>query len=92
MSQIVRSVILTILEGDEEFYEELRGRGLLPRDEDALEHDHLELARVTYTLVRELEVNWPGVEIVLRMRRELIDTRKQVEALLEMLAARNETG
>jgi hypothetical protein len=92
MSQIVRSVILTILEGDEEFYEELRGRGLLPRDEAALEHDHLELARVTYTLVRELEVNWPGVEIVLRMRRELIDTRKQVEALLELLAARREPG
>ena len=88
MSRIVRSTILTTLEGDEDFYEQLRGRGLLPDDEEALDAEHVELARVTFTLVRELEVNWPGVEIVLRMRRELIDTRKQVGALLEMLQAR----
>ena len=88
MSHTVRSAILTCLEGDEEFYEQLRARGLLPHDEASLGAEHAELARVTYTLVRELEVNWPGVEIVLRMRRELIDTRKQVEALLEMLHAR----
>lgn len=85
MSRLVRAAILTTLEGDEEFYEQLRGRGLLPQDEDSLEPDHVELARVTHTLVRELEVNWPGVEIVLRMRRELIDTHKQVEVLLNML-------
>ena len=85
MSRLVRAAILTTLEGDEEFYEQLRGRGLLPQDEDSLEPDHVELARVTHTLVRELEVNWPGVEIVLRMRRELIDTHKQVDVLLNML-------
>ena len=85
MSRLVRAAILTTLEGDEDFYEQLRGRGLLPQDEDSLEPDHVELARVTHTLVRELEVNWPGVEIVLRMRRELIDTHKQVEVLLNML-------
>jgi hypothetical protein len=39
-------------------------------------------------LVQELELNWPGVEIVLRMRGELIDMRKQVAELLSLLQAR----
>ncbi|MDB4975161.1 MAG: hypothetical protein JWN48_3502 [Myxococcaceae bacterium] len=85
MTRIIRATILTVLDGDEEFYEQLRSQGLLPDDEQTLAPDHVELARVTHTLVRELDVNWAGVEIVLRMRRELIDTRKQVSALLSLL-------
>jgi hypothetical protein len=85
MSRIMRATVLSVLDGDVEFYEQLRSQGLLPEDEDALAADHLELARVTHTLVRELEVNWAGVEIVLRMRSELIDTHKQVAELLRLL-------
>ncbi|MDB4988978.1 MAG: hypothetical protein JWN04_4156 [Myxococcaceae bacterium] len=85
MSRVIRATILSILEGDEDFYEQLRSQGLLPHDEQTLAPDHVELARVTHTLVRELEVNWAGVEIVLRMRSELIDTRKQVAELLSLL-------
>jgi hypothetical protein len=88
MSRVLRTTILTILQGDEEFYEQLRNRGLLPHDEETLTADHIELARVTYTLVQELELNWPGVEVVLRMRGELIDMRKQVAELLSLLQAR----
>ena len=84
MSRVIRTTILTILEGDEPFYQELRTQGVLPED-DQLSPEHVELARVTHTLVRELEVNWPGVEIVLRMRGELIDTRRQVAELLRLL-------
>jgi hypothetical protein len=80
-----RTIILSVLEGDEELYEELRREGVLPHDEETLQHDHVEVARVTHTLLRELEVNWAGVEIVLRMRGELIETRKQVAELLRLL-------
>jgi hypothetical protein len=89
MSHITRTTILTILGGDEDFYEQLRSRGLLPHDEESLASHHMELARVTHTLVRELEVNWPGVEVVLRMRSELIDQRKQVAQLINLLQARS---
>lgn len=85
MSRVVRTTILTVLEGDEELYRQLCQEGILPQDEDALQTDHLELARVTHTLLHELEVNWAGVELVLRMRRELIDTRRQVAELLRLL-------
>jgi hypothetical protein len=88
MSRAVHTTILTILQGDEDFYEQLRSRGLLPHDEETLTVEHIEVARVTHTLVQELELNWPGVEIVLRMRGELIDMRKQVAELLSLLQAR----
>lgn len=83
--EIVRTTVLALLQGDESLYDQLCAEGLLPRDESALSHQHLELARVVYTLTRELEVNWAGVEIVLRMRSELIASRQQVSELLELL-------
>jgi hypothetical protein len=84
---IVRAAVLALVEGDERFYERLCAEGLLPRDEAALDEAHLELARVAHTLVHELELNWAGVEVVLRMRGELIDARRQVADLLALLAS-----
>jgi hypothetical protein len=88
MTPQLRATILALLDDDESFYRELCSQGVLPLDEGDLAPEHLELARVSHTLVRELDVNWPGVEIVLRMRRELIDTRKQVAELLVLLKQR----
>jgi hypothetical protein len=90
MSRMLRTTILAVLDGDEAFYVELQRKGFLPHDEDALDEDHIELARVTHNLVRELDVNWEGAEIVLRMRAELIATRHQVAELLALL--REDTG
>jgi hypothetical protein len=70
--------LLALLDGDCEVCDELRSRDLLPARGDELQPTHVERARVARTLVRELEVNWAGVEIVLRMREELIATRTQV--------------
>ncbi len=90
MSRIVRATILGVLDGDDDLYQQLCAHGLLPDEEDALAEQHVELARVTQTLVRELEVNWAGVEIVLRMRTELIESRRQVAELLRVLQAQHE--
>ena len=74
--------LLALLQGDEDLYRMLRGSGLLPSDAQALSDEHLEMARVVHTLVHELEVNWPGVEVILHMRAQLIGTRKQVAELI----------
>ena len=82
---IDRGTLLALLEIDDHLYEELCEAGALARDRQRFERDEAEHARVACTLVRELEVNWPGVEIILRMRRELVATRQQVSELLAFL-------
>lgn len=74
-----------LLADDQELYERLCEAGLVPRDEQSLVSEHLETARVVRTLVHELEINWPGVEVVLRMRSELVATRRQLAELAELV-------
>ena len=83
----LKATLLRLLSGDEQLYAQLRSEGLLPDEDAALSREHLETARVVRTLVHELEINWPGVEVILRMRSELVATRRQVSLLAEMLRA-----
>ncbi len=83
-----REVILSVLQGDEALFDLMREEGLLPWDDEALVAEHAETARVVYTLVHELEVNWAGVEVILHMRDDLVTTRRQ----LAMLATRMREG
>lgn len=47
------------------------------------EAEKLRLAKI---LVEEMDVNLPGVEIILRMRRDMLEMRKQFDAILEDMA------
>jgi hypothetical protein len=77
----LKATLQRLLAGDDALYAQLCEAGLVPRDDTALAAEHLETARVVRTLVHELEVNWAGVEIVLRMRSELVATRQQLAEL-----------
>ena len=47
--------------------------------------DRLRLARI---LFEEMDVNLPGIEVILQMRKNMLDMRKQFDAILEDLALR----
>ena len=79
--------LLEVLGGDEGFLEEAREAGLIHEDE-GYDVIVVERVRVARTLVRELDVNWPGVEVVLRLRQELVETRQQVRRLAEALESK----
>jgi hypothetical protein len=81
----LRPRLLELLAGDVALYAQLCDAGLVPREDEQLAPDHLETARVVRTLVHELEINWAGVEVVLRMRTELLATRHQLSELAEMI-------
>jgi hypothetical protein len=81
----LKATLRRLLAGDDALYAQLCEAGLVPRDDTALAAEHLETARVVRTLVHELEVNWAGVEIVLRMRSELVATRQQLAELAGVL-------
>jgi hypothetical protein len=86
--RFTRTQLLFLLHEDQQLFEQLCEAELLPRDEQALEANHAELARIAGTLVHELEVNWPGVEVALRLHRELLETRRQLRELLLLLRTR----
>jgi MerR family transcriptional regulator/heat shock protein HspR len=46
----------------------------------------LEKLRLAKMLIEEMEVNLPGVDIILRMRQSMIEMRRQFDAILEDLA------
>jgi hypothetical protein len=76
--------LLEVLGGDEPFLEEARQAGLIDEGE-SYDVVLVERVRVARTLVRELDVNWPGVEVVLRLREELVTTRHQMAQLAKAL-------
>ncbi len=75
MSTLTVEALLKLVEGDQEIIDILTSLGILPNDAIAYSPEDVESILVTRTLVRELDVNWPGVEVILRMRRQLLLTR-----------------
>ena len=78
-----RTRVIELLGGDAEFFDKLRRYGIVPSDE--LTPEQVERVLVARTLVFELDVNLPGVEVVLRLRRELLETRIQMTRLADKL-------
>jgi hypothetical protein len=81
----LREMLRRVLADDERLHAQLCEAGLVPSEDAALALEHLETARVVRTLVHELEINWPGVEVILRMRTELVATQRQVAELAELV-------
>lgn len=77
-----RARMVELLGGDARLLEDLERAGIVP--EDDLAPEEVESALVARTLVCELDVNMPGLEVILRLRSERIATRAQ----LAMLAGR----
>ncbi len=79
------TAFVEIIGDDPELIEILYEVGVLQREAKVVEETEIEAALVARTLLRELEVNPPGVEIILRMRAELLAQRRQVADLLALL-------
>ena len=80
--------LLALVEGDQELITHLLEEGLIERrDEDRaiVDVDHVLVAR---TLWRDLEIEWPGIEVILRLRDELVEARRRIVELEAALAAR----
>jgi len=48
----------------------------------------VERLRVAKVLIEDMDINLPGVEVILRMRQNMFEMRKQFDAILEDLAQR----
>ncbi|MEA2626218.1 MAG: MerR family transcriptional regulator, heat shock protein HspR [Candidatus Binatota bacterium] len=54
-------------------------------DEPVISAEDLDKARVASLLIRELDVNVPGAEIILHMRKDMIAMQRQFGKVLEAL-------
>lgn len=78
----IQQQLLAILEEEEIVcprHQQDDGEGLYSPEE-------MELLRITKILIDELDVNLPGVDIILRMRHQMIDMRRQFDDILTDLA------
>ena len=73
--------LVDLVGGDQELIARLLDEGEIePRDGDVAVVD-LDRVLIARTLVRELEVDWPGVEIILRLLAELAEARRRIAEL-----------
>jgi len=78
--------LLTLVEGDTELIEHLIEEGLIERrDEDRAMVD-VDRVLVARTLWRDLDIEWPGIEVILRMRDDLARARRRIAELEAELA------
>jgi hypothetical protein len=73
--------LIELVDGDHELIARLIEEGEIEqRDVDVavVDVDRVLIAR---TLVRELEIDWPGVEVILRLVGELAEARRRIAEL-----------
>jgi hypothetical protein len=80
MTRITYQLHLELVEGDDELIVRLVDERLVERDGDIVrvDVDRVLLAR---TLWRELDVDWPGIEIILKLTAQLADARRTIADL-----------
>jgi hypothetical protein len=87
---VILRELLTIVGDDREVVELLLEAGVIEAPlEREFTDEEAELARVARVLLRELDVNLAGIEVILRMRQEVVALRQQMADLIRML---QETG
>jgi hypothetical protein len=81
MSTLTYQHLLALVGGDHELIERLIDLGEIEQRESGMAIVDLDRVLVVRTLVRELEVDWPGVEVILRLLGELADARRRIAEL-----------
>lgn len=95
MSYYTRRQLIELLEIEDTFLVALESEeivsGDVPDEQEPRYSEHmLERARVAHNLVTELDVNLPGVSIILRMREEMAELRRQMAEVLGELKRRGD--
>jgi hypothetical protein len=73
--------LLALVEDDRELVTLLIAEGLIVQHVEGFTAADLDRAMTARTLLRELEVNLPGIDIILRLREEVAALRHRLAAL-----------
>ena len=84
--------IIEIFNVDQNFIENLEKENIICKvrtektPEKRFSLNDMEKLRLAKILMHEMDVNIPGIEVILQMRQSMIDMRKQLDAILEDIA------
>lgn len=82
MTRYTYQDLLELVDGDDELIARLVEEGeIVRRDEGDIVTVDVERVLVAHTLLRELDVDWNGVEVILRLREELVAARRRIAEL-----------
>ena len=81
MTRYTYQRLVELVGGDAELIAQLVEEGEIVRVGDDGALVDVDRVLVAHTLVRELEVSWPGVEVILRLRSELAAARARIAEL-----------
>lgn len=73
--------LLELVDGDAELIAVLVEEGEIQCADDAVATVDVDRVLVARTLLRELEVTWPGVEVILELRASLVAARRRIAEL-----------
>jgi len=82
MTRYTYQHLLELVDGDDELIARLVEEGeIVRRDDGDIVRVDVERVLVARTLYRELEIDWNGIEVILRLRDELAAARRRIEQL-----------
>jgi hypothetical protein len=81
--------LLDLVDGDRELIARLVEEGVIEQNDDAVAVVDLDSVLVARTLVRELDIDWPGVDVILRLLRELAEARRRIAELEQTVTAKS---
>jgi hypothetical protein len=83
--------LVELVDGDTELIVRLVEEGIIERRADDRALVDVDRVLVARTLLRDLEIEWPGIEVILRLRDELVRARSRVAELeAELAGSRND--
>jgi hypothetical protein len=78
--------LVELVDGDGELIARLVEEGIIERRADDRVLVDVDRVLVARTLWRDLAIEWPGIEVILRLRDDLVLARARVEELESTLA------
>ena len=87
MTRFTYQHLLELVDGDDEFIVRLVEEGLIERRDEVMSVD-VDAVLLARTLWRNLEVDWPGIEIIVRLTAQLNAARRRVQELEAAVATR----
>jgi len=79
--------LLELVGGDDELIARLIEEGEIESSDDVTAVVDLDRVLIARTLVRELEIDWSGVVVILRLLGELAEARRQIAELQSKVPA-----